>query len=69
MLAVQAIHPIDTDFLATCSRNGLLHRKGIFESFFAAEPPRLAKACQMMSRRFLATGRLKSSVGCWNEVV
>lgn len=49
---------IDTDTLATRSRQELLRRNGVFESFFEAEAPRLAEACHEMSRRFLAGGRL-----------
>ncbi len=40
------------------SREELLRRNAIFESFFEAEAPRLAEACHEMSRRFLAGGRL-----------
>ena len=46
------------DTLATRSRQELLRRNGVFESFFEAEAPRLAEACHEMSRRFLAGGRL-----------
>jgi len=49
---------VDTDTLTVQSREELLRRNGIFESFFDAEAPRLAKACHEMSRRFLAGGRL-----------
>jgi D-sedoheptulose 7-phosphate isomerase len=48
----------DTDILAIRSREELLRRNQIFESFFDAEAPRLAEACHEMSRRFLAGGRL-----------
>jgi len=49
---------LDTNLLATRSREELLRRNGIFESFFRTEAPRLAEACHEMSRRFLAGGRL-----------
>jgi D-sedoheptulose 7-phosphate isomerase len=48
----------DTDILAIRSREQLLRRNQIFETFFDAEAPRLAEACHEMSRRFLAGGRL-----------
>jgi D-sedoheptulose 7-phosphate isomerase len=48
----------DTESLTIRSRAELLRRNEIFESFFAAEAPRLAEACHEMSRRFLAGGRL-----------
>jgi D-sedoheptulose 7-phosphate isomerase len=48
----------DTESLAIRSREELLRRNQIFESFFDAEAPRLAEACHEMSRRFLAGGRL-----------
>jgi D-sedoheptulose 7-phosphate isomerase len=48
----------DTDTFAARSREELLRRNAIFESFFKAEAPRLAEACHEMSRRFLAGGRL-----------
>src|SRR5688500_19824653 len=48
----------DTDALTIQSREDLLQRNGIFETFFEAEAPRLAEACHEMSRRFLAGGRL-----------
>ena len=48
----------DTDILAIRSREELLRRNQIFESFFDAEAPRLAEACHEMSRRFLSGGRL-----------
>jgi D-sedoheptulose 7-phosphate isomerase len=49
---------VDTDALTIQSREELLRRNEIFESFFVAEAPRLAEACHEMSRRFLAGGRL-----------
>jgi len=49
---------VDTDTLVTRGREALLRRNVIFETFFQAEAPRLAKACHEMSRRFLADGRL-----------
>ena len=52
------MRPIDTDTLATQSREELLRRNGVFESFFEAEDSRLAEACHEMARRFLAGGRL-----------
>src|SRR5215212_991675 len=48
----------DTDALTIQSREELLRRNGIFETFFEAEATRLAEACNEMSRRFLAGGRL-----------
>ena len=48
----------DTDALTIQSREELLQRNGIFETFFEAEATRLAEACHEMSRRFLAGGRL-----------
>ncbi len=48
----------DADILAARSREELLRRNGVFESFFQAEAPRLAQACHEMSRRFQAGGRL-----------
>jgi D-sedoheptulose 7-phosphate isomerase len=48
----------DTDILVIRSREELLRRNQIFESFFDAEAPRLAEACHEMSRRFLSGGRL-----------
>src|ERR687889_2044593 len=48
----------DTESLVIRSRDELLRRNQIFESFFDAEAPRLAEACHEMSRRFLAGGRL-----------
>jgi D-sedoheptulose 7-phosphate isomerase len=49
---------VDTNVLATRSREELLRRNAIFESFFKAAAPRLAEASHEMSRRFLAGGRL-----------
>lgn len=49
---------VDTDTLAARSRQELLERNALFEAFFTAEAPRLARACQEMSRRFLQGGRL-----------
>src|ERR687883_924559 len=49
---------VDTDTLSTRSREKLLKRNRIFETFFRAEASRLAEACHEMSRRFLAGGRL-----------
>ena len=47
-----------TDTLTVRSREELLRRNAIFESFFRTEAPRLARACHEMSRRFLEGGRL-----------
>lgn len=49
---------VATDPLFDRSREELLRRNLIFETFFRAEAPRLAEACHEMSRRFLAGGRL-----------
>jgi D-sedoheptulose 7-phosphate isomerase len=49
---------VDTDTLATRTREELLRRNRIFEEFFRKEAPRLAEACHEMSRRFMAGGRL-----------
>jgi D-sedoheptulose 7-phosphate isomerase len=49
---------VDTGIFAARSREELLQRNGLFETFFRAEAPRLAEACHEMSRRFLAGGRL-----------
>jgi D-sedoheptulose 7-phosphate isomerase len=49
---------LDTNVLATRGREELLQRNKVFEDFFEAEAPRLAEACHVMSRRFLAGGRL-----------
>jgi D-sedoheptulose 7-phosphate isomerase len=57
-LEVQAMSQVDTDALTFQSREELLRRNGIFESFFEHEAPRLAEACHEMSQRFLAGGRL-----------
>src|SRR5947209_19546811 len=40
------------------TRLDLLRRNAICQDFFQAEAPRLAAACEEMSRRFLAGGRL-----------
>jgi D-sedoheptulose 7-phosphate isomerase len=52
------MQPIDTETLAVRGREELLQRNNIFEAFFKAQAPRLAKACHTMSRRFLSGGRL-----------
>src|ERR671916_1220670 len=52
------MQPIDTEKLALRGREELLQRNNIFEAFFKAQAPRLAKACHTMSRRFLSGGRL-----------
>jgi D-sedoheptulose 7-phosphate isomerase len=52
------MRPVDAGTLVTRSREELLRRNGVFETFFKAEAPRLAEACHEMSRRFLAGGRL-----------
>jgi D-sedoheptulose 7-phosphate isomerase len=52
------MRPVNTGTLATRIREELLRRNDVFESFFKAEAPRLAEACQEMSQRFLAGGRL-----------
>ncbi len=49
---------LDNERLLSRSREELLRRNEVFEGFFEAEIPRLAEACQEMSRRFLAGGRL-----------
>jgi D-sedoheptulose 7-phosphate isomerase len=49
---------VDAHVLASRSSEELLRRSSIFEDFFRGEAPRLAEACQEMSRRFLAGGRL-----------
>jgi D-sedoheptulose 7-phosphate isomerase len=49
---------VDTNVLAVRSSEELLRRNNIFEAFFRTEAPRLAEACQEMSRRFLTGGRL-----------
>ncbi len=48
----------DTEILAARAGDDLLRRNAIFERFFEREATRLAEACQEMSRRFLAGGRL-----------
>ena len=48
----------DTDTFAAVSREELLQRNRVFETFFTVEAPRLAQACHKMSRRFLGGGRL-----------
>jgi D-sedoheptulose 7-phosphate isomerase len=52
------VRSVDSDPLFDRSREELLRRNLIFETFFRAEAPRLAEACHEMSRRFLAGGRL-----------
>ena len=52
------MRPADTDTLAVRSREELLRRNGVFETFFEAQTPGLAEACHEMSRRFLGGGRL-----------
>src|SRR5436305_14996717 len=49
---------VDTDIIAARSQLDLLRRNAIFEEFFADQAPRLARASQEMSQRFLAGGRL-----------
>ena len=49
---------VDTDTLAARSKEELLRRNDVFETFFKAEASQLAGASQEMSRRFLAGGRL-----------
>ncbi|HKH11061.1 MAG TPA: hypothetical protein VKA73_07945 [Rubrobacter sp.] len=48
----------DPSPLAARSREGLLGRNAVFETFFEAEARRLAEECREMSGRFLAGGRL-----------
>ncbi len=48
----------ETDQLAAQVSAELLRRNEVFERFFTAEAARLARACQEMSRRFMAGGRL-----------
>lgn len=48
---------LDAD-AAVRTRQDLLRRNAIFAAFFRAEAPRLAEACEEMSRRFLAGGRI-----------
>jgi D-sedoheptulose 7-phosphate isomerase len=57
-LEVQAMSQVELDALTIQSRENLLRRNAIFETFFEAAAPRLAEACHEMSRRFLAGGRL-----------
>ncbi len=52
------MRPLDTATLAARSREELLRRNAVFDSFFEREAPRLAEACHEMSRRFLNGGRL-----------
>lgn len=54
----EAYRPVRERRLATRSREALLRRNTIFESFFETEASRLAEACHEMSRHFLAGGRL-----------
>lgn len=49
---------VGTGALTDHTRQQLLERNCIFESFFEAEAPKLAEACHEMSHRFLAGGRL-----------
>lgn len=49
---------LDVESLGTRCRDDLLSRNALVEEFFRREAPRLAEACQEMSRRFLAGGRL-----------
>ncbi len=58
MALISTSRRIDAHSLPARSRTGLLQRNAVFEAFFEAEAPRLAEACQEMSRRFLAGGRL-----------
>ncbi len=43
---------------AVCCRQDLIGRSAVFDAFFEAQAPRLAAACQEMSRRFRVGGRL-----------
>jgi D-sedoheptulose 7-phosphate isomerase len=52
------VQPADINSLEVRSREELLRRNGVFESFFEREAPRLAEACHEMSRRFMSGGRL-----------
>jgi D-sedoheptulose 7-phosphate isomerase len=54
----QTMRPQNTDTFVDRTRDELLLRNQIFESFFEVEAPRLAEACHEMSRRFLNGGRL-----------
>jgi D-sedoheptulose 7-phosphate isomerase len=47
-----------TETLATRSRQELIERNAIFDTFFRREAPRLARACHAISDRFLTGGRL-----------
>lgn len=49
---------VDADTIAIRSRHELLQRNAVFDDFFMAEAPRLARASEEMARRFLAGGRL-----------
>ena len=51
-------HALDAESLGTRCRDDLLGRNALMDEFFRREAPRLAEACQEMSRRFLAGGRL-----------
>jgi hypothetical protein len=53
------MRPVDTYTPAVQSREELLRRNEIFETFFKAEAPRLAEACHEISRRFLAAFGLR----------
>jgi D-sedoheptulose 7-phosphate isomerase len=52
------MRPQITDTFVARTRDELLLRNRIFETFFEAEASRLAEACHEMSRRFLSGGRL-----------
>jgi D-sedoheptulose 7-phosphate isomerase len=52
------MRPQNTDTFVARTRDELLLRNRIFETYFEAEAPRLAEACHEMSRRFLNGGRL-----------
>jgi D-sedoheptulose 7-phosphate isomerase len=52
------MRPQNTDTFVDRTRDELLLRNRIFETFFEVEVPRLAEACHEMSRRFLNSGRL-----------
>ncbi len=51
-------HALNVESLGARCRDDLLTRNALVEEFFRREAPRLAEACQGMSRRFLAGGRL-----------
>ncbi len=51
-------HALNVESLGARCRDDLLTRNALVEEFFRREAPRLAEACQEMSRRFLAGGRL-----------